>query len=570
MYKFKLTNFLIIFIVIVICFFIVLDYFLGTNLQKLKLESNQYSEIVAKRQISKESLIDKLYFNNHDLLYDKQDNMWYYSIVKGEKDSLNPKVKFKGRDKDLKISFLLPQEINNDFIRTNKDIIVFSYTKDKYFASKVKITTLPVINITHNYPNKIEKTTTVDCQMTLFDNYKGTKQRNISSKCEIHARGDYTSTLAKTSFKLSLKTYSVGEHKRNNHISLLGMRKDDDWILYSPYVESEKVRNVFAMNLWNESCAQNNDFNIKLGNEYKFVELFLNGTYYGLYALTSPIDEKQARLKKDINGNFNEFMFKKVWWDKSEFNISNIPSVMLGYKLISKNNKELDIPEPKDYREIMDQEYRYFQYNKGAWEVINLYYKNLLNTKDKDLVYKIADIKNSVDIFLFINFLQCTDSVDAFNYKPHSIKHFFFTFKKYKNIYKALYNPWDLEAILGASVMIDNNFPRNGQYHYLNRPNKNFIMKISPVGHLLELNDNKIKMLIKNRYRVLRKSYWSKSHLLKLIKGYEKDIYLSGAYIREQNRWPQGTYQESNKKLKRFRNYVLKRLYYMDLYVKQL
>ena len=77
-------------------------------------------------------------------------------------------------------------------------------------------------------------------------------------------------------------------------------------------------------------------------------------------------------------------------------------------------------------------------------------------------------------------------------------------------------------------------------------------------------------MLIKNRYRVLRKSYWSKSHLLKLIKGYEKDIYLSGAYIREQNRWPQGTYQESNKKLKRFRNYVLKGLYYMDLYVKQL
>ena len=185
MYKFKLTNFLIIFIVIVLCFFIVLDDFLGTNLQKLKLESNQYSEIVAKRQISKESLIDKLYFNNHDLLYDKQDNIWYYSIVKGEKNSFNPKVKFKGRDKDLKISFLLPQEIDNDFIRTNKDIIVFSYTKDKYFSSKVKITTLPVINITHNYPNKIEKTTTVDCQMNLFDNYKGTKQRNISSKCEI-------------------------------------------------------------------------------------------------------------------------------------------------------------------------------------------------------------------------------------------------------------------------------------------------------------------------------------------------------------------------------------------------
>ena len=77
MYKFKLTNFLIIFIVIVLCFFIVLDDFLGTNLQKLKLESNQYSEIVAKRQISKESLIDKLYFNNHDLLYDKQDNIWF-------------------------------------------------------------------------------------------------------------------------------------------------------------------------------------------------------------------------------------------------------------------------------------------------------------------------------------------------------------------------------------------------------------------------------------------------------------------------------------------------------------
>ena len=135
--------------------------------------------------------------------------------------------------------------------------------------------------------------------------------------------------------------------------------------------ERKQVRQLRYQVFCLEEGASATEEQHALGEEYdafdrfaEYMAVFHNGRVVGTYRI---IDRNAA----DKMGGF---------YTESEFNISNIPSVMLGYKHISKNNKELDIPEPKDYREIMDQEYRYFQYNKGAWEIINLYYKNLLNT----------------------------------------------------------------------------------------------------------------------------------------------------------------------------------------------
>ncbi|MBO6255682.1 MAG: CotH kinase family protein [Bacteroidaceae bacterium] len=57
------------------------------------------------------------------------------------------------------------------------------------------------------------------------------------------------------------------------------------FILYSCYADPERARNVFSQNLWTESCGTDNAYNINTGSYYKYVELFLNGEYYGLYAL---------------------------------------------------------------------------------------------------------------------------------------------------------------------------------------------------------------------------------------------------------------------------------------------
>ena len=52
-----------------------------------------------------------------------------------------------------------------------------------------------------------------------------------------------------------------------------------------------------------------------------------------------------------------------------------------------------------------------------------------------------------------------------------------------------------------------------------------------------------------------------------MIDALEQDIYGSGAYLRDMERWPDGTYQDPALGLSVFKDYVLKRYTSMDTYI---
>ena len=83
--------------------------------------------------------------------------------------------------------------------------------------------------------------------------------------------------MIKKGYAVSLTQESVGGHLRDNDISLLGMRQDDDWVLYAAYNDQEKIRNVFSCNLWKDFCSTDNERGIDTGVEYRYLELFMNG-----------------------------------------------------------------------------------------------------------------------------------------------------------------------------------------------------------------------------------------------------------------------------------------------------
>ena len=105
---------------------------------------------------------------------------------------------------------------------------------------------------------------------------------------------------------------------------------------------------------------------------------------------------------------------------------------------------------------------------------------------------------------------------------------------------------------------------------YYQRPNHNYLFTLGPVWKLKTLGDKKIINLVKKRYWDLRKTYWNKIHLLNLLNNYEKEIYGSGAYIREKSRWPNGNYFSRAHGLRRIKRYLAKRIYYMDKYISNL
>jgi len=74
-------------------------------------------------------------------------------------------------------------------------------------------------------------------------------------------------------------------------VSLLGMPADEDWVLSSPYSDKTMLRNALTYHLGS-----------KMGTwqpRYKFCEVYLNGSYHGVYMLIEKIKRGASRV--DIN-----------------------------------------------------------------------------------------------------------------------------------------------------------------------------------------------------------------------------------------------------------------------------
>ena len=71
--------------------------------------------------------------------------------------------------------------------------------------------------------------------------------------------------------------------------SLLGLPIEEDWILYAPYTDKSFMRDALTYKLGNDQG--------RYAPRFRFVELFLNGDYQGLYYL----EEKIKRDKNRVN-----------------------------------------------------------------------------------------------------------------------------------------------------------------------------------------------------------------------------------------------------------------------------
>ena len=78
-------------------------------------------------------------------------------------------------------------------------------------------------------------------------------------------------------------------------VSILGMGKDNNWALMAPYSDKSMMRDLLAQELsrpWMEYCPQG-----------RFCELFLDGTYYGVYVLSEVVTGGKHRLDLDQPGD---------------------------------------------------------------------------------------------------------------------------------------------------------------------------------------------------------------------------------------------------------------------------
>ncbi len=120
---------------------------------------------------------------------------------------------------------------------------------------------------------------------------------HFNGKINIEIRGSTSQNFPKKSFGFELKD----DEEQDMDFPLLGMPEEEDWILYAPYSDKTLIRNVLALTL----ASQISGVYVP---RCKFVELFINEKYAGIYVLMEKIKRDKnrvdiAKLKtEDIEG----------------------------------------------------------------------------------------------------------------------------------------------------------------------------------------------------------------------------------------------------------------------------
>ena len=486
--------------------------------------------------------LTKITFNGYELFLDENSSAFYYSLIENDPDAFNPFVYYEGTNKRVKIQ-LREGNITPETIAQNRPLHILASDGRHYREYRLFCTTLPLMNIESDIVLYKGKGKDQDMVMTLFDNRADVRQRLISMSGLVHLRGNSTLEYPKKGYKIILNQISLGNHIREYDQPLLGMdsRTDGEWLLYSAYNDQERIRNVFSSNLWFTGNAQENRFGIKNGMEYRFLELFLNGEYWGLYALGYPLDSKQMLPETDNHPVKNIYVFKKTYWEPESVPFyENIP--VRDFETRGKDT----LAHETEARAILA---AYDQWIRdGAPE------------SEQDQLPVQAEIVNAIDVWLFVNLIQGMDIV-----KPTGgFYNMFVTIVKTDDGSVLLYTPWDLDMTWGNYWDVDE---ENFTILYMLSPEDNsYIMLRNPANFLLHGSAEQIK----SRYGKLRSTVWADETIDRMLAGYQEQIFDSGAYCRDIERWPESTREDPELKLFLFSEYVHSRFASLDDFIDQL
>ncbi|MEN0051354.1 MAG: CotH kinase family protein, partial [Bacteroidota bacterium] len=103
----------------------------------------------------------------------------------------------------------------------------------------------------------------------------------------IERRGSSSQSFPKVGYGFETRE----EDGSNNNVKLLGMLKENDWVLHGPYTDKSLIRNALAYTIGRAL--------MDYAPRVRFCELMLNGDYQGVYLLTEKIKRDNNRV--DIN-----------------------------------------------------------------------------------------------------------------------------------------------------------------------------------------------------------------------------------------------------------------------------
>ena len=132
--------------------------------------------------------------------------------------------------------------------------------------------------------------------------YDPERESFLRTPCSFHMRGNTSVIFDKKSYRLELHD-SAGNNCKE---SLLGMRRDDDWILNSLSTDCTLSREKICYSLWKRLNSMEEE--PVPAPEVEYCEVFINNRYMGVYGLMFPVDRKLLELSP------GDLLYKmKIW-----------------------------------------------------------------------------------------------------------------------------------------------------------------------------------------------------------------------------------------------------------------
>lgn len=235
----------IILVLTVLAIVVILLLTASTKYKKLTISEDKWNSIINNRNLSTSISLENIKFNDYNLLIDEEDGIIYYSIV-DVKNKYNPSVEYTLNNKNLKIA--INKELSDEVLEDTESLKIMIYDDNSYRIYKLVATTYPILNIT--YKGEVNSTRKVDIKLEIFDNYIDSPRRVLKSDGVLRIIEE------DKEYGFSLKRQSLGHNERENHISVFGMAKQNEYLIKATDTTNAKE---------------------------KYVQFFINNKYKGIY-----------------------------------------------------------------------------------------------------------------------------------------------------------------------------------------------------------------------------------------------------------------------------------------------
>ena len=387
-----------------------------------------------------------------------------------------------------------------------------SYT---YYRSEMPLITITTDGPIVNSPAVHGVITVADADGTVITMHAGFKIRGTSSQ-----------QYEKKSYRIELWADEIGEVMADT--TFLGLRSDDDWNLEAMTAQPLRLRDKIANELWMEMYTLpylESEPDALPGIRMKYVDVFLNDSYIGIYALTERIDRKQLALRK-YNGSLRGLLYKGNGSGAPTF--ESLPDY--DNSLDTWDNYEWVYPNESDTAINWNHLYSFTNFVMNAFD--NVFKAQYAAQIDKD---------NLIDYYLFINALKAMDNMG---------RNIFLA--RYKKSGTYFYVPWDLDAILGLNTSGE-------QTHWAGG-----LMSNGLFDRLTQdCSESGFVATAQTRYASLRETYLNTDYIMQKVQNQYNELRENGAYDREHEAWPDYTVDENQ--LSYMNDWLKERFHYLDM-----